>query len=222
MCPSDSALNRLYTPPSSRGSGFAAGMKFGKGNYAAYVSPEHIPNMRVFPGAMINQPQSLRKISDGTSKTIMLAEVRTREPGTDSRGAWAAGLAGGSILGYDMHSKRYADVNVATARTNEPYSPHLYHGVEPGLPPNTSQSWNNSDAIRDCPDPDVAGLEGMPCRGQSDVRSSGASRSLHTGGVNIARIDGSGDFIIDDTEVHLMARMVSINDGEGLVERELP
>src|SRR5262245_15342423 len=53
LCPSDSARSRSYKE--SRGA--YTPFRFGKGNYAAYVSPEHIPSMRVFPGAMINEPQ---------------------------------------------------------------------------------------------------------------------------------------------------------------------
>src|SRR5262249_49476306 len=94
LCPSDSAANRFYSPGGSRGSGFMTGFNFAKGNYAAYVCPEHSRSMRVFPGAMINEPQSLAKISDGTSKTILLAEVRTRDNTSDSRGAWAGAFTG--------------------------------------------------------------------------------------------------------------------------------
>src|SRR5688572_7102784 len=112
ICPSDAARGRFYAPSASRGSlGFQAGFRFGKGNYAAFVSPEHIRNMLVFPGAMINEPQSIAKISDGTTQTLLLAEVRTRDHEMDPRGAWAAALAGGSVLGFDMHSKRHPDVN---------------------------------------------------------------------------------------------------------------
>jgi hypothetical protein len=60
LCPSDNASGRFYTPGASRGgASFQAGFRFGKGNYAAYVSPEHACHMRVFPGAMINEPQSI-------------------------------------------------------------------------------------------------------------------------------------------------------------------
>ena len=60
--------------------------------------------MRCFPGAMINEPQPLKRITDGISKTLMLSEVRTRDDENDERGAWAIGINGSSILGFDMHS----------------------------------------------------------------------------------------------------------------------
>jgi prepilin-type N-terminal cleavage/methylation domain-containing protein/prepilin-type processing-associated H-X9-DG protein len=219
LCPSDTARSRFYKPTPMRGGGFPAGYLFGKGNYAAYVSPEHARNMLVFPGALINQPQSLRHFSDGTSKTLLLSEVRTRETEADPRGAWAPGLAGGSILAYDMHSKKYKDV-LASATRNEPYSPFVYGGDNPGLPPNTTASWQNRDWIRECPESVAADLDVMPCYPQSDARSSSSPRSLHSGGVNASHVDGSVEFIVNEIDQYLMARMVSINDSEGLVEGE--
>jgi prepilin-type N-terminal cleavage/methylation domain-containing protein len=221
MCPSDNAQNRFYEPAAARGAGFQAGFRFGKGNYAAYVSPEHARNCIVFPGTMINQPQSLRNITDGTTKTIMLSEVRTRENIRDPRGAWAAGLAGGSILAFDMHSKRHPDVNTSSKK-NEPYSPFIYGGTNPGLPPNTDPSWGNRDWIRECDNSQEADLIGMPCNPQTSVRSSSAPRSSHVGGVNASHSDASVEFVSDNIDQFLMARLVSINDAEGFLEGEQP
>jgi prepilin-type N-terminal cleavage/methylation domain-containing protein len=221
LCPSDGASGRMYAPPAGRGGGFQAGFRFGKGNYAAYVSAEHARNMLVFPGALANEPQSLKKITDGTSKTILLAEVRARDNEMDPRGAWAAALAGGSILAFDMHSKRHPDVR-ADSKRNEPYSPFVYGGTNPGLPPNPPKSWGNNDWIRDCPDSAEADITGMPCTVQTDVRSTAAPRSQHVGGVNVSHVDGSMEWVSNEIDQFLMARMVSINDAEGMIEGERP
>jgi prepilin-type N-terminal cleavage/methylation domain-containing protein len=221
MCPSDNARGRFYSSPEG---GFTFSRRLGKGNYAAYVSPEHLICMRVFPGAMINELQSLERISDGTSHTLMIAEVRTRDNESDPRGAWVSGWAGGSILAYDMHSKALPlAATTTTAKRNTAYSPHVYPTPPtPGLPPNTTLGWLNDDWIKECPDDAAADVEGMPCTIQSSSRQGAAARSFHTGGVNAAHVDGSGIWISDDVEQHLMARMVSINDGQGLVEGERP
>jgi prepilin-type processing-associated H-X9-DG protein len=174
---------------------------------------------------MINEPQSIGRISDGTTRTLMLSEVRTRDNPSDPRGAWAPALAGGSILAFDMHSKRLPDVvpgDPAKSKRSSPYSPFVYGGTNPGLPPNTSQNWGNVDWIRECPEAQLAGIEGMPCQSQTTSRSSSAPRSSHMGGVNAAHVDGSVIWITNDIEQHLMARMVSINDAELDVEGELP
>jgi prepilin-type N-terminal cleavage/methylation domain-containing protein/prepilin-type processing-associated H-X9-DG protein len=226
LCPSDGARGRFYVPQ-GRGSGqgiFAPNLRFGKGNYAAYVSPEHVVRMRVYPGAMINEPQPLSRITDGQSKTLMLAEVRTRDHEQDPRGSWATALVGGSILAFDMHSKALPEPNATTAKRNARYNPFLYDST-PGLVPNSTAGYANEDWLRgQCPEANVAAVEGMPCNlsGQTATRSGAAPRSLHPGGVNAAHADGSVTFLSDDIDVYLMARMVSINDGQGEVEREQP
>jgi prepilin-type N-terminal cleavage/methylation domain-containing protein/prepilin-type processing-associated H-X9-DG protein len=216
LCPSDTALGRLYANLRNTWN-----LRMGKGNYAAYVSPEHIRSMRVFPGALINENQPLARIVDGTSKTIMLAEVRTRENALDPRGVWAAAWAGGSLLGFDMHNAPPNDLVDNSDKRNSPYSPCLYACLEPGLPPNSAQNWGNVDWVRECPDSGGAGIEGMPCTTQTTSRSSGAARSSHPGGVNATHVDGSVVFILDDIDQFLMARTVSISDGEGEQEGQV-
>jgi hypothetical protein len=220
MCPSDQARGRFYT------SAVTFGKRYGKGNYAAYVSPEHANHMRVFPGALINEEQPLRRIIDGTSKTLLVSEVRARDHEGDSRGVWVSGYRGGSLLAYDMHSQRHPDVS-ATSKRNSPYSPFRYGGEpngEPGLPPNAGVNSGNVDYIRECPDPGAAGIDKMPCYGpgQTPSRSSAAARSSHNGGVNASHVDGSVIWLTDDIDMHLMARMVSINDAEGELEGKAP
>jgi prepilin-type N-terminal cleavage/methylation domain-containing protein len=213
MCPSDAARGRFYESRTSYT------LRFGKGNYAAYVSPEHIRSMRIFPAALINEPQSLARITDGTSKTVVLAEVRTRDNEADPRGVWAAAWAGGSLLGFDMHSKSHQDVTSSSQR-NQSYSPFIYGGTNPGLPPNTPQSWGNLDYIRECVDAGAAAIDLMPCTTQTSTRSSAAPRSMHVGGVNASHVDGSAAWLADDIDQLLMARMISINDAQGEIEGE--
>jgi prepilin-type N-terminal cleavage/methylation domain-containing protein/prepilin-type processing-associated H-X9-DG protein len=216
LCPSDGSSGRLYLNP--RRTWQLHGLA--KGNYAAYVSPEHVNAMRIYPGAMINELQGLNRITDGTSKTIMLAEVRTREHQWDSRGVWAASWTGGSILSFDLHS--YGTLTNANSKRNSPYSPQVYSDGTPGLPPNTTAGWKNVDYIRDCPDSNEADVLGMPCKSHpKSTRNAAAPRSSHPGGVNVAHVDGSVVFILDEIDQFLMARAVSINDGQGEVEGQL-
>jgi len=217
LCPSDSARGRFYVPsPARGGGGFPDGFRIAKGNYAAYVSPEHACHMRVFPGSMINEPQSIGVITDGTSKCLMISEVRTRDVDKDPRGAWSGGFAGGSLLAFDLHSNGL--VIAANAKRNSPYNPKVYSDGTPGLPPNTTLGWKNDDWIKECIDINVAGVEGMPCSPQSSSRSAASPRSSHVGGVNASRIDGSVNYISNDIDQFLMARMVSINDAQGDIE----
>jgi prepilin-type processing-associated H-X9-DG protein len=181
--------------------------------------------MRVFPGALINAPSSMSKITDGTSKTVMLSEVRTRQNEADSRGAWAGSFTGGSIISYDMHgldSTGNVILTVGSQRRNTPYIPTAIVDA-PSLTPNLSyssaSSAHNADYIRGCDsDSAVADVEKMHCEIQSGTRAAAAARSSHAGGVNAAHVDGSVLWINDDVEQYLMARMVSANDGQGEAE----
>lgn len=203
LCPSDGAQGRFY---SSRAS---FSRTFGKGNYVAYVSPEHVNAMRVFPGAMINELQPLSHITDGTSKTIMLTEVRTREAQDDPRGAWAAAFCGGSIISFDMHDVAHP-LGGGTQR-NSSYVPYENIDID-ALTPN-SRPTGNSDRLRECSEPAVADLELMPCSTDNGTWTGAAPRSTHVGGVNAALVDGSLAWLSDDIDKYLMARMVCINDG---------
>ncbi len=177
--------------------------------------------MRVFPGALINEGQSLSKIVDGTSHTLMLTEVRTRANEPDSRGAWAGGFTGGSILAYDMHNNITLTL-ASDHRNSPPYIPTAYPGVD-SLPPNVGAKWSNEDYIRGCDtDTGAAGVEGMPCYPQNAGRSAAAPRSNHVGGVNATHVDGSVLFIANDIDLFLMARMISITDGQGDAVGYLP
>jgi prepilin-type processing-associated H-X9-DG protein len=213
LCPSDSSRGRMYGNVRQ-----SWNLRLAKGNYAAYVSPEHANAMRVYPGAMINELQSLGRIIDGTSKTIMLAEVRTRDNEFDPRGVWAASWTGGSILAFDLHSNGVL-LNASNAKRNMVYNPQIYSDGTPGLPPNTTVGWKNEDYIRECPESNEAGADGMPCFGSmGSSRNVAAPRSRHQGGVNAAHADGSVLFIADDIDQFLMARQISINDGQGDIE----
>jgi prepilin-type N-terminal cleavage/methylation domain-containing protein len=213
LCPSDGSRGRTFKESVGTFSAF----RFGKGNYAAYVSPVHTSCMRVYPASMINELQPLARFVDGTSKTVMLSEVLTRDDERDPRGVWAAAWTGGSILAYDMHalSGGAAEISCKDKR-NAPYSPVVYPGVD-SMPPNTDAKWSNQDWIRVC-DVNASLFDQMQCHIQSDTRAAASPRSKHTGGVNAAHVDGSGVWINNDVDFWLMGRMVSISDGQGETE----
>jgi prepilin-type N-terminal cleavage/methylation domain-containing protein len=208
LCPSDQAQGRNY---SSR---MSYGRTFGKGNYVAYVSPEHVNAMRVYPGALINEIQPLARIIDGTTNTVMLTEVRTRDNPGDPRGVWSAAFCGGSLISLDMHD---IDHPIGGNRDrNSSYNPAENIDID-ALVPN-SKPTGNSDRLRECPEPELADLELMPCSADNGTWTGAAPRSLHVGGVNAALVDGSVTWLPDDIDKFLLARMVCINEAQGNVE----
>ena len=82
----------------------------------------------------------------------------------------------------------------------------------------------NIDMLYDCPDPELAQLEGMPCaRWNKDENEnyylSAAPRSRHAGGVVAAAVDGHVRFLVDEIDPVIMAYMISANDGKS---RDIP
>jgi prepilin-type N-terminal cleavage/methylation domain-containing protein/prepilin-type processing-associated H-X9-DG protein len=124
----------------------------------------------------------LKRISDGTSKTIMLGEIRAGLTENDGRGMWAMGHAGASLLAK-------------------------YGGGGDAIGPNCAFS-NSDDVMTDISD--AAGIcvprthplgiaENMSAHNGGFDQAT--TRSKHPGGVHVAMCDGSVQFITDDIEL---------------------
>lgn len=226
-CPSDTAHEFFFEHEEH-----TRGVRFAKSNYAAYVSPMHTDLLRVYPGALGGGKwmddrekwleregryakldkmvgQQLTAVTDGTSRTIMLSEVRTRDEETDQRGVWALPWTASSLLAFDMHP--------------HPDSPFFYEAWE--LSFDSTQTPNhtavNFDMIYDCLEPRESDFEGMPCStwerdgltGQSsNYYLSAAPRSNHLGGVVIANMDASVAFLSNLVDPQAMSYLISAND----------
>ena len=209
-CPSDVSDGLLYRSDTYT-SNLPAGVGFAKGNYATFVGPEHVECQRVFSGALIAEEQPLRRVKDGTSKTLVVTEVRTRNQEDDQRGAWALAWLGSTILSLDVHS---TTTGGAPCQISTPlslgYQPDADF-FEKAQPPNNPVGAWNRDQLRECTNPTQADLLGMPCERESYL--SAAPRSQHPGGVNAAQMDGSVLFLSDDIDVATLAALICINDG---------
>ncbi len=218
VCPSDdSGGGRIFRHPTLTG-----GKAFGKGNYAAYVSPTHVDLQHLQPGALVaNRNNRLRHIRDGLTNTLLLAEIRTRDDELDQRGAWALPWNGSSVLAFDMHSTNLYD---KASFIYEPASPIVLNGLPLNTqqPPNNQASENpfgisaNFDMLYHC-DEQASQLDGMPCATFTDGSTeyhwlSAAPRSRHHGGVFVSFMDGRVGFLLDEVDLELMARMIAIED----------
>lgn len=125
-----------------------------------------------FKNDNFDQSMSIAKITDGTSKTIMIAELRAGVNSADRRGVWAMGMCGSN---FHCRHVNYAP-NDCTPSNDD---------IQGG---DDIIAMSSIEALsRECmgvdPGPDQSG--------QSVVRS------LHPGGVNVGMADGSVQFITD-------------------------
>ncbi|MBN2294786.1 MAG: DUF1559 domain-containing protein [Pirellulales bacterium] len=212
-CPSD-AHNSIKFVGSS---GYSEGDNWARGNYGANggLGPMLGParwnnyplsiygrnspgwsasNSRGVMGA--NVSAAIRDISDGTSNTFLLGELRAGISQYDGRGTWAMGNAGASSLfcyGF------FGDANGPNACNN------------------------NSDDLKSCNSSVAAEIveqECMSCynRNGNSGSSQATARSMHPGGVHMAFCDGSVHFIVDEVEISvtfgsIWDRMVCSMDG---------
>ena len=141
LCPSDDARGRQFELASAGGDGTTT--LFGKANYAAFANVYHIDSW-FYPASMRLYGQKLRQIRDGTSSTLVFAEIRTRDNQFDQRGAWALPWSGSTLLSFDFHPTAKQESADRTAGDYVPNKLSLGATQYPNGP--------NPDVLYECPE----------------------------------------------------------------------
>ena len=212
LCPSDG-----YNQESFVGRAFQEGDNWARGNYGANASLGFMVKSGTNPaggpgtpfwedprtrGVMgLNVALSIAQITDGTSHTMLLGELRAGVSPSDPRGVWALGAHGSSSL--------------------------WAHGSDNSIGPNSCIP--GGDGIFGCSriKGSVGGEQAlldecMPC---DDVAGQGGPRSFHRNGINIGFADGSLRFISDSIDkgnewdlnpdtYHTWQRLCASGDGQ--------
>ena len=206
LCPSDDALGRIYQASVASG---GAPVPFAKGNYAAFTGPFHTNDIDTI-GAIRLYGQQLREVTDGTSQTVMMSEVRSRDHEKDQRGAWALPWSGTTLIAFDAHPSWYP---IAASQMDKMRDVFSFEASSLGAtqPPNGK----NPDVLYECPDLAGEQIEKMPCT-DNTLYMSAAPRSNHIGGVNSVFLDGSVHFLADDIDEATMAYLITTIDGRAV------
>jgi prepilin-type N-terminal cleavage/methylation domain-containing protein/prepilin-type processing-associated H-X9-DG protein len=131
-----------------------------------------------------NVAAALKRITDGTTKTIMLGEIRSGPTENDGRGVWALGHAGSSLLAKygskgDANGPNYCDI----------HADDVYSDICASASGACTITGANP----------IAQIECMGCSGGGGFDQA-TIRSKHPGGANMAMADGSVQWIADDIE----------------------
>ncbi len=195
ICPSD-------TPTRSSWGGIA--FEMANFNYAANLGNTSVfrvtpLNGVVYGGAPFHYEEDpnkitevdLVKVQDGTSNTLLLAEVRQ------------------------------APDRLAQDSTHKDLRGLTWYGHHAGITTHESPNSSVPDYVQNfwCPNPTAAAAEGMPCRHESG-QATGAtpknlsSRSVHAGGVQVAMCDGSVRFVQNSIDLNTWRNLGSSQDGQ--------
>jgi prepilin-type N-terminal cleavage/methylation domain-containing protein/prepilin-type processing-associated H-X9-DG protein len=203
LCASDDSIGRIYEYHGNPDPGWI--VPFGKANYAGFASPFHVDGFN-YHGAIWLYGTKLKEIIDGTSGTLMLGEIRTRDEVRDQRGAWALPWAGSSLLSVDMHYKSFGKAGQDDAVPDG----YFYDTISLGVTQRPNS--NTADVLYECPDTVGEQLERMPCNTDYYGYISAAPRSHHPQGVHVSYVDGHVAFMSDDVDEISMALQATVND----------
>lgn len=194
-CPSDPGVDSGRFQGPGELSNPAGG--WARGSYAANAGPANwnrstsqtvscydVGSISAAGPMRINFGAALNRMQDGTSNTMLLAEVLAgRQGNRDQRGCWALGHPGSSVI------VTYSRGDCWGPNDTQQNSDDVYYCEDFTRNPNTGGCWENC------------------------ASTQATSRSAHSGGVNVCKADGSVTFVTDSISRGVWALLGSREDG---------
>jgi prepilin-type N-terminal cleavage/methylation domain-containing protein/prepilin-type processing-associated H-X9-DG protein len=170
------------------------------------------PNVAVGPGALCtNKHIGLQEFTDGTSNTLLFAEIKAYTP--HFRNANHAAPLEMLELPEEVASLG-GDFKIDTGHTEWVDGRVHQTGFTTTFPPNTQVDYTHSDGLLYDVDWNNH-QEGIGGLTDSYVTYAAVTaRSYHPGGVNVCRVDGSIDFVPDTIERNIWQLMSTRSGGE--------
>ncbi len=210
-CPSDGPAAEVRDPGAGKALLFATTYAFNMGTWFVYDPATNKGGDGVF---YPNSHLKIAKVSDGTSKTLLAAEVKawthyTRNGGSPSTTPPATADAAATIVASGSEYKN-------TGHTEWPDGRVHHSGFTATMPPNTFVKYVNGGETLDA---DYnSWQEGKDWPGGSPTYAIITSRSFHSGGVNVTHVDGSIQTVNDDIDLFVWRAKATRAGGETISE----
>ena len=206
-CPSDEEAPRVRDPGGGKVFLYSTTYGFNFGTWFVFdPATKHGGDGVFFPNSFL----PLARITDGTSKTLLAAEVR----------AWTSYKRNGGPASTDMpETIAEAEAQVASApeykdtgHTEWPDGRVHHTGFTATLLPNSVVQYDNAGTIVDADfnswQEGKGGVGGLPSY------AIVTSRSFHAGGVQVVMVDGSVQSINDDVDIEVWRALATRDGGE--------
>ncbi len=210
QCPSDARAQEVRDPGGGKALLYATNYGFNLGEWFVFDPATGNGGRGIF---YPNSHLRLAKVVDGTSKTLLAAEVKawtpyTRNGGTPSVSPPATADEAAAIVATGAE---YKD----TGHTEWPDGRVHHTGFTSAMTPNTFVPYTNPSGLEIDADYN-SWQEGKNGAGGSATYAIITSRSQHAGQVQVAMVDGSVQSVTDGVELPVW-RAMSTRDGEEVV-----